>query len=106
MGSSRDPTSRPTTGSATAGAPARVGVPRRRRRRLRGGDRAPDRREPGVTGVNRELYDEFMSTGAVIAGRGTYEPAGGWGGDHHDGVPIYILSRGPAPDWVAVWPNV
>lgn len=46
-----------------------------------------------LAGVNREVYDEFMSTGAVIAGRGTFEPAGGWGGDHHDGVPIYILSR-------------
>ena len=47
-----------------------------------------------------------MSTGAVIAGRGTFEPAEGWGGDHHDGVPIYILSRHPAPDWAAGWPNV
>ena len=34
-----------------------------------------------------------MATGAVVAGRGTFEPAGGWGGDHHDGVPIFILSR-------------
>ena len=34
-----------------------------------------------------------MSTGAVVAGRGTFEPAGGWGGDHHDGVPIFILTR-------------
>lgn len=59
-----------------------------------------------LAGVNREVYDEFMSTGAVIAGRGTFEPAGGWGGDHHDGVPIYILSRGPAPDRFADWPNV
>jgi len=47
-----------------------------------------------------------MSTGAVIAGRGTFEPAGGWGGDHHDGVPIYIFSRGPAPAWAAGWPAV
>jgi dihydrofolate reductase len=46
-----------------------------------------------LTGVNRKIYDEFMSTGAVVAGRGTFEPAGGWGGDHHDGVPIFILSR-------------
>jgi dihydrofolate reductase len=38
-----------------------------------------------------------MATGAVVAGRGTFEPAGGWGGDHHDGVPIFIVSRG-APD--------
>jgi len=43
--------------------------------------------------VNRQVVDEFMATGAVVAGRGTFEPAGGWGGDHHDGVPIFILSR-------------
>ena len=59
-----------------------------------------------LRGVNRQVYDEFMSTGAVVAGRGTFEPAGGWGGDHHDGVPIYILSRNPAPDWAAGWPAV
>jgi dihydrofolate reductase len=59
-----------------------------------------------LRGVNRQIYDEFMSTGAVVAGRGTFEPAGGWGGDHHDGVPIYILSRNPAPDWAAAWPAV
>ena len=44
-------------------------------------------------GVNGRIVDEFMSTGAVVAGRGTFEPAEGWGGDHHDGVPIFILSR-------------
>lgn len=59
-----------------------------------------------LRGVNREVFDEFMSTGAVVAGRGTFEPAGGWGGDHHDGVPIYILSRHAAPDWAAGWPAV
>jgi dihydrofolate reductase len=59
-----------------------------------------------LSGVNRRIYDEFMSTGAVVAGRGTFEPAGGWGGDHHDGVPIYILSRNPAPDWAAGWSAV
>lgn len=59
-----------------------------------------------LRGVNRQIYDEFMSTGAVMAGRGTFEPAGGWGGDHHDGVPIYILSRNPVPDWAAGWPAV
>ena len=44
-------------------------------------------------GVNGQVVDEFMATGAVVAGRGTFEPAGGWGGDHHDGVPIFILTR-------------
>lgn len=56
--------------------------------------------------VNRKVVEEFMSTGAVVAGRQTFEPAGGWGGDHHDGVPIYILSRHPAPAWAAGWPAV
>jgi dihydrofolate reductase len=57
-------------------------------------------------GVNGQVVDEFMSTGAVVAGRGTFEPAGGWGGDHHDGVPIYILSRrGPDID-IGQWPLV
>lgn len=57
-------------------------------------------------GVNVQVIDEFMKSGAIIAGRGTFEPAGGWGGDHHDNVPIYILSRHDAPDWAAGWPNV
>jgi dihydrofolate reductase len=56
-------------------------------------------------GVNGEVIDELMATGAVVAGRGTFEPAKGWGGDHHDGVPIFILSRhesGPDPRWPLV----
>jgi hypothetical protein len=40
--------------------------------------------------VNGRVADEFMTTGAVVAGRGTFEPAGGWDGDHHDGVPIFV----------------
>jgi dihydrofolate reductase len=58
-----------------------------------------------VAGVNRQVVDEFMSTGAVVAGRGTFEPAGGWGGDHHDGVPIFILSRDPDSE-TGQWPLV
>jgi dihydrofolate reductase len=57
-------------------------------------------------GVNGKIVDEFMSTGAVVAGRGTFEPAGGWGGDHHDGVPIFIVARdGPGID-ISQWPLV
>jgi dihydrofolate reductase len=47
-----------------------------------------------------------MSTGAVVAGRGTFEPAGGWGGDHHDGVPIYILTRQEPDSRPGQWPLV
>ena len=57
-------------------------------------------------GINGQVVDEFMSTGAVVAGRGTFEPAGGWGGDHHDGVPIFILSRRQPGIEVGQWPLV
>lgn len=30
-----------------------------------------------LTGVNRQVYDEMMSTRAIVAGRGTFEPAHG-----------------------------
>ena len=57
-------------------------------------------------GVNGRIVDEFMSTGAVVAGRGTFEPAGGWGGDHHDGVPIFILARHEPGIDISQWPLV
>jgi hypothetical protein len=47
-----------------------------------------------------------MSTGAVVAGRGTFEPAGGWDGDHHDGVPIFVLSRREPDSEMGQWPLV
>lgn len=57
-------------------------------------------------GVNGEVMGELMATGAVVAGRGTVEPAGWWKGDHHDGVAIFILSRTKTPEDVAQWPLV
>ena len=42
--------------------------------------------------VNGQVFDEFMATEAVVAGRRP-RAAGGWAGDHHDGVPIFVLSR-------------
>ena len=59
-----------------------------------------------VGDANRRVVGEFMATGAVVAGRGTFEPAGGWGGDHHDGVPIFILSRHATESEMAQWPLV
>jgi dihydrofolate reductase len=57
-------------------------------------------------GVNGRIFDEFMSTGAVVAGRRTFEPAGGWDGDHHNGVPIFIYSRHEPGIDVSQWPLV
>lgn len=49
-----------------------------------------DRFGDGVTG---QVYGEALETGAVISGRRTYELAGHWGGDHHAGVPICVLTH-------------
>ena len=57
-------------------------------------------------GVNGEVFDEMLATGAVVAGRGTFEPARGWRGDHHDGVPIFILYRREPEIDIAQWPLV
>ena len=58
------------------------------------------------TGVNGRVLAELMSTGAVVAGRGTFEPAGGWGGDHHDSVRIFILYRQEPSIDISHWPLV
>jgi dihydrofolate reductase len=58
------------------------------------------------SGVNGQVFDELMATGAVVCGRGTFEPAGGWGGDHHDGVPIFILTRREPDSEAGQWPLV
>ena len=50
-----------------------------------------DRRDdPGPSG---QVYAEVLATRAVIAGRRTYEHAGRWQGDHHDGVPVFVLTH-------------
>lgn len=43
-----------------------------------------------ATEPSRIVFDELMSTGAVVVGRRTIEQAGYWGGEHHDGVPVFI----------------
>ena len=71
-----------------------------------GGERLHEWVFPPGGGVNRQIVDEFLSTGAVVAGRGTFEPADGWQGDHHNGVPIWVVSRHPAPDWTGPMADV
>jgi dihydrofolate reductase len=56
--------------------------------------------------VNGQIFDEMLATGAVVAGAGTFEPAGGWSGDHHDGVPIFIFSRHEPSIDISRWPLV
>lgn len=44
---------------------------------------------------SRLVFDEAMATGAVITGKRTGDFAGYWGGDHHDGVPIFVPTHRP-----------
>lgn len=57
-------------------------------------------------GVDGQIFDQVRASGAVVAGRGTVEPAGWWNGDHHDGVPIFILTRTRTAADVAQWPLI
>ena len=52
-------------------------------------------------GPSGQVFDELMATGAVLVGRRMFDIAGRWDGDHHDGVPIFVLTRGepPEPEW-------
>ena len=49
-----------------------------------------DRMSDGPSG---QVFREAMATGAVISGRRTFELAGRWQGDHHDNVPIFVLTH-------------
>ncbi len=71
-----------------------------------GGERLHEWSFDGSTPVHKLVVDEFLATGATVAGRGTFEPAGGWGGDHHDGVPIFVLSRQEPGIETGQWPLV
>lgn len=55
--------------------------------------------------VNGKIVDEFMSTGAVLLGRRTFELAGGFEGDHHDGVPVFIVGRQELGIDISPWPH-
>ena len=59
-----------------------------------------------AAGIGKQFLDEIKATGAVLSGRNTVEQVDHWGGDHHDGVPIFVPShRTPGPS-VAKYPLV
>lgn len=58
------------------------------------GGNTPDDYRPSDP-ASQLVFDEAMSSGAVIAGRRTADFAGYWGGDHHGGVPIFVPTHEP-----------
>lgn len=63
-----------------------------------GGPWSYDKEPSGeAAGVDKELLDEAMANvGAVVAGRGTYEAAGAWGGSNPWPLPFFIVTHRPA----------
>ena len=61
-------------------------------------DAAPTAETVDASGVGAQFLEEIKETGAVLSGRNTVEQVDYWGGDHHDGVPIFVPShRSPGP---------
>jgi dihydrofolate reductase len=58
-----------------------------------GGDRVEGYRPSNPN--SQIVFDEMLATGAVITGKRTGDFAGYWGGDHHNGVPIFVPTHQP-----------
>lgn len=58
------------------------------------------------TGQAGELFDEVSACGAILTGRRTVEQVDHWGGDHHNGVRIFVVNRRPPGSSVARYPLV
>jgi dihydrofolate reductase len=69
-------------------------------------DAGPTAETSDGSGVGKQFLDEIKETGAVLSGRNTVEQVDYWGGDHHDGVPIFVPSHRPAATSVAKYPLV
>ena len=47
----------------------------------------------------RELRDALANLGALISGRRTFDLAGGWGGNHPMGVPVFVVTHSVPDGW-------
>ncbi len=70
------------------------------------GEPGPNAEIADESGMGRHFLDEDKRTGAVLSGRNTAEQVDHWGGDHHDGVPIFVPSHRPPGPSVANYPLV
>jgi dihydrofolate reductase len=61
----------------------------------------PDVESVHKSGPGGQFLDEIKATGAVVSGRNTVEQVDHWGGDHHDGVRIFVPSHRPPGSSVA-----
>jgi dihydrofolate reductase len=69
-------------------------------------DAGPNADTAHTSGIGKQFLDEINTTGAVLSGRNTVEQVDHWGGDHHDGVPIFVPSHRPPGPSVTKYPLV
>jgi dihydrofolate reductase len=69
-------------------------------------DAGPNAEVSDALAIGKQFLDEINATGAVLSGRNTVEQVDHWGGDHHDGVPIFVPSHRPPGPSVANYPLV
>ncbi|HEY5024115.1 MAG TPA: dihydrofolate reductase family protein [Acidimicrobiales bacterium] len=69
-------------------------------------DAGPTAETVDASGIGSHFLDEIKENGAVLSGRHTAEQVDHWGGDHHDGVPIFVPSHRPPGPSVAKYPLV
>jgi dihydrofolate reductase len=59
-----------------------------------------------TSGPGGAMIAAILATGAVLVGRRTAEQVDHWDGDHHDGVPIFVVSHRPPGPSAATYPSV
>ncbi len=69
-------------------------------------DAAPMAETADRSGMGHQFLNEINETGAVLSGRNTVEQVDHWGGDHHDGVPIFVVSHRPSGPSASTYPLV
>jgi dihydrofolate reductase len=69
-------------------------------------DAGPTAETNNGSGIGGQFLREGNETGAVLSGRNTVEQIDHWGGDHHDGVRIFVISHRPPGPSVAKYPLV
>jgi dihydrofolate reductase len=61
--------------------------------------------EDGAGEIDAAMMAAYESVGASVCGRGTVDPAGGWGGDAYQGPPVFIYARRPPRSGELRWPR-
>jgi dihydrofolate reductase len=49
--------------------------------------------------ADRKILDGYADAGAIVVGRRTFDHSGAWGGSPPLGLPCFVLTHHPPPEW-------